>query len=270
VPTDLAGIQRWMIDALRGAAPDPVGVILPSPTLSAGARLDLYRRSYLNRLVESLREMHPALRHLLGDEVFDAFALDYLQTRPPSSYTLFELDAGLAGHLAATRPDDEAWPDLIIDVVRFERAFLEVYDGPGLEGRALPQAADVLAVPSGASITVTPVPCARLLRSRYPVGDYVLAVRRGEAPAIPGPSPEPACVALVRRDYAVKVVPVAGAAYGVLAALVAGTGSAAAAAAAGTGHATVRQWIAAWADHGLFATLSVKGPPCCERPASDP
>ena len=258
---DLAQLQGWMIDAVCGTevsnALEADQVILPSPRMSPEERLDLYRRSYLIRLLDCLREMHPALRHLLGGELFDAFALDYLAARPSRSYTLFELDAGFADHLAASRPDDgptaEPWPELLIDVVRLERAFLEVYDAPGVEGQAIPSASDVPASPAG--IGVSPVPCARLVRSRYPVGDYVFAVRRGEHPDVPLPAPT--CLALVRRDYAVTLVPMADRSYDALATLLAGASSIQAARAVGTNHRTVLQWIAAWADQGFFTAIAV-------------
>lgn len=233
-------------------------VILPSPRMSPEERLDLYRRSYLIRLLDCLREMHPALRHLLGGKLFDAFALDYLAVRPSRSYTLLELDASFADHLAASRPDDgpmaEPWPELVIDVVRLERAFLEAYDAPGVEGQAIPSASDVPASPD-AGIGVSPVPCARLLRSRYPVGDYVFAVRRGEHPDVPLPAPT--CLALVRRDYTVRLVPVADRCYDALTGLFAGARSTQCAHAVGTDHRTVLQWIAAWADQGLFSAITV-------------
>jgi hypothetical protein len=261
----LAELQRWMIDAVRGAtvgrpAWETSQLILPSARLGAEERLELYRRSYLLRLLECLREMHPALRHVLGPELFDAFALDYLAARPPNSYTLFDLDEGFADHLAATRPEGDAqpWPHLLIDVVRFERAFHEVYDGPGLEGHVVPSARDVGEAPPGARIQVSPAPCVRLLHSRYPVGDFVLAVRRGKAPGLP--SPAPTWLALARRDYAVKLVPLSPCSYAALEALLGGADARRAAEVAGTAHRTVREWIAAWADQGLFAAITVNVP----------
>ncbi len=239
-----------MLGVLRGDGPvDACGRITPSATLTADERLGLYRRGYRLRLLESLRGMHPALRHLLGDEVFDAFALDYLQARPPASYTLFDLDAAFASHLAATRPtSDEAWPDLVIDVVRFERAFLEVYDGAGPEGAAIASAADLV---PGAPASVVAVPGVRLLRSRYPVGDYVLAVRRGEAP--PPPRPASTHLALLRRDWVVTLVPLTAESHAALEELLAG-------ATAPPGH----PWLAAWADAGLFREIRTsRRVPCC-------
>jgi hypothetical protein len=266
----LADLQRWMVGLVSDAPGEVVfevdRVVAPSATLTPGERLDLYRQSYRIRLLESLRDMHPALRHLLGPELFDAFALDYLAARPPTSYTLFRLDEGFAAHLEATRPDRdslatgrEAWPDLLIDVVRFERAFLEVYDGPGVEGETLVSSRDVPGetLPPPA-VTVEPVPCLRLLRSRYPVGDYVRAVRRGEQP--PLPDPRPTHLALVRRDYSVELLRLTAPSYAALEALLGGVDSTEAARASNSTPGAVLGWIAVLADQGLFRRVFVLEP----------
>ncbi len=247
-----------------GGAPalDVERVIAPSPTQTAAERLDVYRRGYHLRLLECLRAMHPALRHALGDELFDDFAEDYLAARPSCSYTLARLDEGFAAHLSATRPDRdlpaaarEPWPDFLVDVVRFERAFLDVYDGEGVEGRPIASSADV---PDGSgvhpsAVAVDPVPCLRTLHSRYPVGEYVMAVRRGERPGLP--MPDPTDLALVRRDFVVELVCLDAASSTALAVLLDGVDSAGAAAATGTSEATVRGWITSWANRGLFAGI---------------
>lgn len=167
-PGGLAEIQGRMLAAIVGDGPPPAGVV------NEPARLDVYRRAFRARLVGCLRETYPGLHHALGDELFAAFALDYLQAHPPSGYTLGALGARWPDHLAATRPEGEGWPDFLIDLARLERAFQEVYDGDG---------GDVV------------------LTTRYPVADYLAAVRRGEDPS--PPAPKTARVTVSRRDWVV-------------------------------------------------------------------
>ncbi|WP_052682203.1 HvfC/BufC N-terminal domain-containing protein [Saccharothrix sp. ST-888] len=187
----LADTQHWLQRAiLDPARPEPqaVGAVLTdSATLSAHQRLDIYRRGYRLRLLETMRGLHPGLRALLGPELFDDFALDYLDARPSHSYTLFHLDARFAEHLAAHRPDRglptarrEGWVDVLVDLARYERAFTEVHDSPG---------------PAS-------VPFLRVLRCCAPVHAYHAAVLHGlpTEPPVPGP---PVHLALSRRDYAV-------------------------------------------------------------------
>jgi hypothetical protein len=183
---DLAATQRAMLSAITGAGAGAAdGLVAGSAQLAASERVELYRRGYRLRLVGCLRETHPGLRHALGDELFHAFALDYLEAHPPSGYTLNALGARWPEHLEATRPDGEWWPDFLVGLARLERTFAEVYDAEGAEG-------DPAAVASP-----------RLLRTRYPVAGYLAAVRRGEDP--PLPAPQTSYVAVGRRDWVVTL-----------------------------------------------------------------
>jgi hypothetical protein len=245
----LRDVQAWMLAVMTepgGAQSEaareridatPEEVVRSTPGLGAGQRLELYRRGYTARLLETMRAHHPALRHALGDEVFDAFAVDYLAARPSRSYTLLDLGAGFADHLEATRPDgDESWPDFLIDLVRLERAFIEVYDGPGAESAELLQPGDVTA---GARLL--PVPCLRLLAARFPVADYLMAVRRREEP--PLPAPRRTWLALSRRDYEVTITELDERGHALLAALIGG---------APVGDDDARRLPLDWAERGFF------------------
>lgn len=231
-------------------------LVAPSTRLSPEERIGLYHRGYHLRLLECLRVMHPALRHCLGADLFDGFALDYLGECPSTSRSLFELNANFAGYLEAHRPDrdrpDEVWPDFLVDLARLERLFLEVYDGPGTEGARLPGAGDLGYEPG--EVVVALAPCVRVLRSRFPVGDYLVAVRAGEEP--PLPFPRPTALALTRRDYQVVVVPLDADEFALLEALEAGIGLLTAARAAGCPAARAWRRLRRWADAGLVASVS--------------
>lgn len=187
-------------------------VLSPSSTLTAAERMAIYSRSYHARLLQCFGSMFPALLRALGERLFNHFALDYLQHHPPRSYTLDELADAFPQHLADTRPDADAppeerepWPDFIIELASLELAFLKVYDGPGVEGRALPGARDILNT-GGTRILQArpaPAPCLRLFAFRYPVHTYMLAARR--AGELPLPSPAESFVAMTRQDYRVKL-----------------------------------------------------------------
>jgi Putative DNA-binding domain len=265
--------RRWLT-----VAPEALDdVVCPSAALTAEQRLAMYARSYQLRLLECMRELHPALHHALGPALFDDFTLDYLQANFSTSYTLFELDRDFADHLAATQPQladgEEPWPSFLVDLARLERLFLEVYDGPGVEAVETGPAAPALSAgpelpaelpPRYADATVWAVPCLKLLASPYPVGRYLLAVRRGEHPAIP--PPEACFLVLNRRDYTVVLHELTANAYRLLDALV--TGAPLADAAAGAGLALVEAWraIRNWAVHGYFRTV---GPAGLGRDASE-
>jgi hypothetical protein len=197
------------------------------------------------RLLEAMRAGYPGLRHMLGDDLFDAFALDYLHARPSRSYTLQRLGEGFADHLAATRPDadgaPEAWPAMMIDLARLERTFAEVYDGPGTEGERPPEPP----TDPAATVTAVPAPCLRLVRSSFPAGPYLSAVRRGEQPELP--APEESHLAVSRRDWVVTLTPLAAGEYELLRRVAGGMPAA---------------WpeVRTWAEAGFFRSLHVHTP----------
>ncbi len=239
--SNLAGVQRWMQAVIthpdgvaEGVASDPTraalgvpaaqleNVVRGTPRLPAEARLRLYSRDYHLRLLDCLRASHPALRELLGAELFEAFALDYVQARPSRSYTLGQLGAGFVEHLERTRPTGEEWALLVCELVRLERAVAEVYDGPGVEGERILTAEELPAEPAPWQLraSVEPVRCLRLARTRFPVGPYLRTVRGGGHPEMP--HTRESAMALSRSEWVVTVTDLDADRYAALEALVAG------------------------------------------------
>jgi hypothetical protein len=245
-------------------------VITASTRQHPAQRLAVYRRGYRLRLLECLRGSFPALCHLLGQDLFDAFAEDYLAAYPSRSYTLFHLGAHFADHLRRTRPDRdrppaerETWVDLMVDLARFERVFAEVYHGPGTETSPIPRAVDLPADtdPAWPELTLRPTPCLRLATTRYPVHSYAAAVTRGEAP--PPPRAQPSVLAVHRRGYTVLVTELSPPTDQLLAALREGETLTNAATRAAIPPARAQPWIRQWVQAGLFIA-------CAPRPALGP
>ncbi|MCE9544646.1 MAG: DNA-binding domain-containing protein [Planctomycetia bacterium] len=162
MPHNLSQLQRWLQAVIMHPHGIAAGIksaeareeiaVLPgdveqvigrSQALTSIERLEIYGNAYYSRLLECLRESFPVLAGALGNELFDQFAMAYLQAYPSTSYTLSQLGANFARHLEETRPDrDElapgevSWPDFLIDVARLEWAIGEVFDGPGVERAA--------------------------------------------------------------------------------------------------------------------------------------
>ena len=276
--------QRWMqgvitdhggagtgVDPATGGVPAlvPKEVVHGSAGLSATQRLELYGRTYRRRLAGCLRESFPGLRHALGAELFDDFALDYLRAHPSRTYTLASLGAGWPAHLEATRPDHdlpaherERWPDFLVDLARLERTFSEVFDARGVEGDVLATAADMPDLDARWDmVAVTPVACLRILEARFPVGGYLVAARRGENPRLPAPA---RCFVVVsRRDYVVTITQIDVAGHALLIELIAGASVSGAARAAGLALPEACRLVAAWANRGLVAAIEAPRP---ERP----
>ena len=187
-------------------------VVTRSRSLTATERVAIYGRAYHARLTECLEAEFGVLRKALGDDLFRMFARAYLSNCPSQSYTLGHLGKGFPGYLHDTRPaagsegaegKDEAWPDFIIDLARFERAFSEVFDGPGVEGTPMLSAERLRTLLTDRDLQVRLAPAAslRLLTFRYPVHDYFHAARRDQEPELPAPAET--FLAMNRRDYVV-------------------------------------------------------------------
>lgn len=267
-------LQEQLQAAIAGTGPralDPDEVLRSTAKLSAAERLDLYRRSHRQRLLEAMRACYPALAHMLGRELFDDLAWEHLQERPSRSYTLQQLGEAFPDYLEANRPDAdgprETWPDLMIDLARLERTFAEVYDAPGLEGEPAPSSADLPPTPDAGwlAATVEPSPCLRLVRSSFAAGPYLAAVRRGEEPALPAPAES--FLAVSRRDYAVRLTPLDAPRYRLLDGLCRGDRIAQAAAMAGTDPLAAWQEVCRWSDEACFRSLR-RGDPAA-RSSSD-
>ena len=250
--SELAGIQHCMQQALLnpdGPQPSAAQWVTASPRMDAVARFAVYWRGYRLRLLEAMRGLHPALCHLLGQPLFDRFALGYLDAHPPGTQFLFHLGDGFAAHLARTRPDTErreTWPDLMIDLARFEHMFTEAVEGPG------PEATMVRTGLHDRHTTLVPVPGLRMTTARFPVHEYTRAVHRGGAPE--PPPPRPTFLVMTRRDYRVVVRELIPAAYWALRSLT--QGRTVAEALGDVDPATCAAWLCEWAESRYFAALS--------------
>jgi hypothetical protein len=287
---NLAQLQRWMREVvthpngveagvrsdaacaeIAHAADAVEQVILPSRRLTSLERLSIYANAYHARLLECLREEFPILAKTLGEETFDAFAFGYIRSYPPRSYTLGELGRHFPKFLAETRPvmnadnDDTSWPDFLIDLATLERCYSEVFDGPGIENQQVLQPADLMAIPPERwpEARLVPAPCLRTLTLRYPVHEYISAMRRSES----APLPDPASTHLIitRRDYVVRRVSVPAAEFKLLANLMAGqpVGAALANAAAddcmdhAAKEAQIFKWFEQWTAAAYFIAVEI-------------
>jgi hypothetical protein len=218
-PLPLAALQRWMLAVITHPAGARAGdaqaqldkLILPSRQQSAAERMAVYSSAYFARLLEVLRELFPCLRFAVGDELFDQFAVQYVEAHPPGSYTLHRLADEFAEFLEATRPRDDDWLGFVVDLARLEHAIDQVFDGPGPEltsgprafrGNELTLASNQLPAKDSRPPGVTLVPGFRLLTFRFPVSSYFTAWKAGEQPAWPAARQQH--VALLRRDYIVR------------------------------------------------------------------
>jgi hypothetical protein len=182
-------------------------VVAEKRGLSARERLDIYARGYVLRLLECMRADFPALRGLVGEEVFDAFARAYIISRPPDSPSLYDLGADFPRFLEETRPKNsppEAGFDQMLELppelARLERARAEVTRARGTEEDD-PASAVAPALPEifAGGLTLQATPCLRLLKLKFPLVEYLRSADRGARPA--PPAPRASFAAIGRSNY---------------------------------------------------------------------
>ncbi len=203
------------VEAIRriDVAPSEIDrVILPSKAMTSFDRLQIYGKAYFGRLIECLRAQFPAVRHAVGDAAFDGFAFGYLTQTPSVTYTLAALGKSFDSYLSATRPprseeSDVSQPDFadfLIELVRLERIYGEVFDGAGPETlpSLIPDDFRGLSPEDFAESHLVLHECVRLLELRFPVHEFASAVRQGIEPSLP--VPRSMCLVVTRRDYVVR------------------------------------------------------------------
>jgi hypothetical protein len=222
---DLAQLQRWMQAVIMH--PGGVAAGVESPTAcehldiadyalesviarsrqqTSAERLEIYARAYYARLLECLQNEFPMLAAAVGEDVFNRFAVGYLECYPSGSYTLGKLGKHFGSFLAETRPRDDNswWPDFLVDLVRFEACINEVFDAPGAESLP-PLTAEQLQsvrVEDWPQCRLRCTPCLRLLEFEHSIREYYRGLRSGQQP-LP-PERKATWLAVSRRDYIVR------------------------------------------------------------------
>jgi hypothetical protein len=158
------------------------------------------------------------------------------------------------------------WPDFLIDLASFEWTLAKVFDGPGTEGQTLlmPEALQAFPAERFAEARLIPVPCLRLVASRYPVNAWFTAVRQGEeGEEIPIPDPASEYTAITRRDFVVRRYSLTFPQHALLAALQSGSTVAESLAAAAAVSdlddeslaAELRSWFRLFTAEGFFSAI---------------
>jgi hypothetical protein len=186
-------------------------LITPSARLAPVERLELYHRQYWYRLLDSIAEDFPALRRLLGDEAFWRLMEAYLEARPPVSFTLRHLGAGLADFIAE-RADDVPHAIHAEELTRLEYALCLAFEA----GEAA--AVDPAELRQG---RLALQPHVQLLALRTNADSLWRAAGRGRRPAkLRPPSTSPSrFVAVFRHDFGLHVERIPRAAFAILSAI---------------------------------------------------
>lgn len=246
----------------------------PNDRLTAFERLEIYNRMYWFRVLDSLHEDCPGLRAALGERKFMRLAEAFLQKHPSKYWTLRDLPQRLADFIRRTPRLTAPHTALCEDIARFEWAQVEVYDGAARPVFTV----DDLLDSDPAKLRLSLQPYLQLLELRYPVDDYLIAIRKREAllrgdasnaptalrvradSNVPRPRRAPCRVAVHRHHGKIYFKRLEPAAFKILAAIRAGQPLARALAAGipksrrprEDWAATVQSWFRSWMELGWF------------------
>jgi hypothetical protein len=206
-------MQRTWVDGRRTATVVS-GFIKPNDRLTSFERLEIYNRQYWFRVLDSFYEDYPAVRAILGDRAFLRLAEAFLKAHPSTSFTMRNLGRGLNRFLRLEPKFAGKNLVLTLEVARFEWAQITAFDSAALPPLALNRLGSV----DPAKLQLGLQPHIALLRFRFPVDEFVLAVKkhqalRGEASnavesrlkvarlqRVPLPGPRATYVAVHRHD----------------------------------------------------------------------
>ena len=174
--TRAAGMQQRWTDGrpMRAVAAE---FIKPNDRLTSFERLEIYNRVYWFRLLDCFYDDYPGLRAVLGERKFTKLAEAYLVQFPSASFSLRNLGSRLEKFLVAEPAFTAPRTDIAIDMARFEWAQVVAFDG---ESKPLLTADDLLDT-EAASLRLGLQPYLSLVALRFPVDDFVLALKKSES-----------------------------------------------------------------------------------------
>lgn len=218
VTIPLSSFQKWMqqllLDPYQQTTIDPKSllqdslnassledVVQHSKRLTAREHIGIYQRSYIARLRNCMSQQFSALEYALGEDIFCAFADDYLASTPSYNYNLSLLGKHFPGYLQDNRPDAEEekkedWIDFIIELATFEYAIGVIFDEKAEEDYQL---ADLNSDENNLKL----VPICELFKFQFPVRKFYSDFKNERKPSLPFDN-ESYCV-VVRHNFKLAV-----------------------------------------------------------------
>jgi hypothetical protein len=165
-------MQRKTRDG-RSMKAEAAAFIKPNDRLTSFERLEIYNRQYWFRVISAFAEDFPGLAAVVGQAAFEKLTRAYLADCPSQSFTLRNLSSQLEAWLQEHPKHAGKRPELALDVVRLEWAYIEAFDNAA--ERAL-TTADLGQLDGESQLSLQPH--LRLLHLLHSVDDFVIDVHR--------------------------------------------------------------------------------------------
>jgi hypothetical protein len=158
---------RWGMQT--ASRPVANAFIKPNDRLTSVERLEIYNRQYWFRIIDCFYDDYPGLRAVVGDRKFSKLARAYIAQYPSTSFTLRNLGQFLERFLRKNPHGPMA-----LDMARLEWARVVAFDS---EARPIVNVDDLLGA-NPAKLRLHLQPYLSLLKLRYPLDDYLIALKR--------------------------------------------------------------------------------------------
>jgi hypothetical protein len=183
---------------LRGEddANEPDAWIKPKENFSSAEQLNVYINGYRYRLYNVTAEDFPILKYAMGEEAFDTFLSDFVNNVHSQHFNIARYSALLPNFLAL---HDLNTP-FFLEIAQVEAAISQLADMA--ETTALtPEHLAGMTPDALMERQLLPRAALQLFKLAYPVNDYYMAVKNGDAPSIP--APEASHLAVFRHEDSV-------------------------------------------------------------------
>jgi len=217
---ELEQIQRWLTSIIikPGALNDRIRladeaynldngkVVRPSVTMSSGQKIGIYARGYIARLMECMEAEYPAVRYLLGEDLFNTFVKTYLINVPSRSPDLYDLGKDFAAFLKASQPKnaiDSSMFDLPVELAILERALAQASRLKGLEGQENNHGTDSQMHFLFGTMSFKASPCLTLLDLQFQLAEFIKAVQQHREAETP--EKQQSYMAVSRKNFAVNM-----------------------------------------------------------------
>ena len=233
--------------------------------MTPAEQVDVYRHQFWLRHRAALLDDYPGFAYVIGDDAFDAFARAYLVAHVPHTPSLRELGARSVEFAASYPHFAPETRELALDMLAYELAWVDVFDGPD------PAPLDpslIAAVPAEAWNTalVRLNPCVARLALHHPVHRLRYSVKAGESPELPARVDDGVRLALFRTSNVLHFEELSPDAFGLLDALGHGVPLVPACAALTDGksdeaiaelNGAIGGWFSSWARWGFIAAIEL-------------
>lgn len=233
--------------------------------MSPAEQVDVYREQFWLRHRAALLDDYPAFHYVVGDEVFDAFCRAYLVAHVPHTPSLRELGHEIRRFAETFDGFPEAVRELALDVLSYERAWVDVFDGPD-PAPLDPQVIAAVAPEAWNTALIRLNPCVARLSLHHPVHRLRYAVKAEEAPPLPDRVAEGVRLALFRTKNVLHFEELSPAAFDLLDALGRGVPLVPACGEITEGkseaeitaiNAAIGGWFSSWARWGFIAAIEI-------------